>query len=989
MRVFGRVRAAGAAVSASERELFGGPLRYDTGWAEHERARLELSTLSAVRAMPRLVGGTLRRAWRADRPALVAVAVSEIVQGIAAAVGLLAVNAVMHALLSGGAPVDRLYAALPALVTVGVVGVVNAGLACWSTSRAGRLEPLVERLATTEYLAAAAAVELEAIEDPEFRRLIDVAQYGAASARRMIGACVAAVNGTISLIAAGGVLTVLHPALLPMLLLIAAPRGWGAMRVAQERYVSVMVWVEHMRAGRLLGSLLTSRTAAQEVRVHGVGGFLLDRYRDMAESAEREQKRLATDKAFTELVAAGMSGLAMVGTYTFMGWLIVAGHMELAVAGTAVIAVRSGSANLGALVMNVNQLHEEALYVNDHDRFLAEAAAYTIPEGGADVPGRVGEIRAEDVTYRYPDRDAPALSGVSLTIPMGSVTAVVGENGSGKSTLIKVLAGLLLPGSGTVRWADVDVTRLDRAQVFDRVALLTQDFERWPMTAGMNIRIGRPRRDASEGDLAGAVGFAGAAALVARLPHGLHTLLARMFRGASEISGGEWQKIGLARTHFRTGTCAADSLLIVDEPTSALDPEAEIAAFDRIRQLAGPRRAIVLVTHRMSGVRHADTIHVLHQGRLVEHGTHDELMATGGRYASMFRTQAAQYAPRAGRREGPLPEAAATGVPPERDRAPGGAESRERPGGARADREPGLGRHTALQEPPAGVRASPGGAPGDPAPDETPAGIHAAQEPEAGHPATHLPSAGVRTPQGAAPGVPGPRAGSGGAAEPATGAEVSAAHAPQPHRPLPPGDAVPVDGTVPTVGRAPADGSAPAVGTQSPGDAVPAGGAVSVDGAVPYGGLGSQRPPRRTGTAVLLVNDAGRYLLHLRDNVPGICHPGTWSLIGGRPEGEESLEEAIGRELREEAGLTLPGLRRYTVVPGTGPDGVTQGEIQVFLGRWNGDADALPITEGVMFRWFDAAMIDRLVMCPWTADVVRQHDRERRRTANGHRDRPS
>ncbi|MFD7227535.1 ABC transporter ATP-binding protein [Streptomyces sp. NPDC059881] len=637
-----------ATVSASERELFGGPLRYDLGWAEHERAWLDLTMLSAVRAMPRLVGGTLRRAWRADRPALVAVAVSEVGQGIAAAVGLLAVNAVMYALLGGGTPVERLHAALPALITAGVVAVVNAGLACWSTSQAGRLEPLVERLATTEYLAAAAAVELEAIEDPEFRRLIDVAQYGAASARRMIGACVAAMNGTISLVAAGGVLTVLHPALLPMLLLIAAPRGWGAMRVAQERYVSVMAWVEHLRAGRLLGSLLTSRTAAQEVRIHTVGRFLLDRYRDMAESAEEEQKRLATNKALTELVAAGMSGLAMVCTYGVMVWLIVAGHMELAVAGTAVIAVRSGSANLGALVMNVNQLHEEALYVHDHDRFLEEAGRYAIPEGGLDVPDRVGEIRMDGVTYRYPDRDTAALDGVSLTIPMGSVTAVVGENGSGKSTLIKVLAGLLLHKSGTVHWAGVDMAGLDRAQLFDRVALLTQDFERWPMTAAMNIRIGRPYRVASEEqleeELEESVRYAGASSVVGRLPHGLATLLARMFRGASEISGGEWQKIGLARTHFRTHHCRADSILIVDEPTSALDPEAEIAAFERIRRLAGPRRAIVLVTHRMSGVRHADTIHVLHEGRLVEHGSHDELIAAGGRYASMFRTQAAQYA---------------------------------------------------------------------------------------------------------------------------------------------------------------------------------------------------------------------------------------------------------------------------------------------------------------------------------------------------------
>ncbi|NWF25529.1 ABC transporter ATP-binding protein [Streptomyces sp. PKU-EA00015] len=645
-------------VSAAEEELFGGPLRYDMGWSEHERAALDLTMVTAIRAMPRLVFGTLRRAWRADRPSLLGVGISEVGQGVAAAVTLLAVNAVMHALLGSGDPVDRLRAALPALITAAAVAVVNAGLAGWSTSRAGRLEPLVERMATTEYLAAATAVELEAIEDPAFRRLIDVAQYGAASARRMIGACVAALNGTIALIATAGVLTVLHPALLPMLLLIAAPRGWGAMRVAQERYVSVMTWVEHVRAGRLIGSLLTERTAAQEVRIHAVGAFLLDRYRDMAESAEAEQRRLADDKAVTELVAAALSGVAMAGTYAVMGWLIVTGHMELAVAGTAVIAVRSGSASLGALVMNVNQLHEESLYVQDHDRFLVEAARHAIPRGGACVPARVDGIVLHKVCYRYPDRDEPALEDVSLSVPMGSVIAVVGENGSGKSTLMKILAGLLLPHSGSVRWGGAELAGLDRAQVFERVCLLTQDFQRWPVTAAMNIRIGRPQHDATDEELEPSVGYAGASPVVARLPHGLRTLLARVFRGASEISGGEWQKIGLARTHWRAGTSGADSVLIVDEPTSALDPEAEIEAFERIRRLAGPRRAVVLVTHRMSGVRHADTIYVLGQGRMIEHGSHDELMAANGRYAAMFRTQAAQYAP-TGSRTVPRPGAPA------------------------------------------------------------------------------------------------------------------------------------------------------------------------------------------------------------------------------------------------------------------------------------------------------------------------------------------
>ncbi|MFJ9815243.1 ABC transporter ATP-binding protein [Streptomyces sp. NPDC101151] len=644
-RFLGRVRMAEPKVSDAERELFGGPLRYDMGWSEHERARLDLTMMSALRSMPALVGATLRMAWTADRRALSAVAISEVGQGFAAAVGLLAVNAVMHALLGSGTPVERLHAVLPGLLAAAGIAVVNSGLAGWSTSRAGGLEPLVERIATTQYLAAAASVELEAIEDPDFRRLIDVAQYGAGSARRMIGACVAALNGTISLIATAGVLTVLHPALLPMLILIAAPRGWGAMRVAQERYVSVMSWVEHVRASRLIGNLLTERTAAQEVRIHAVGPFLLSRYQRMAESAEAEQERLASGKAVTEWVAAAMSGLAMAATYATMFWLIMSGHMSLAVAGTAVIAVRSGSASLGALVMNVNQLHEESLYLRDHSRFLDEATTRAIPGGGDPVPAQVEQVVLDRVTYCYPDREAPALDGVSLALPMGSVTAVVGENGSGKSTLMKVLSGLLLPQSGTVLWGDAEVASLDRAQVFDRVALLTQDFQRWPVTAALNIRIGRPAHEATPEDLQPSVDHAGAGPVIAKLPAGLQSLLARMFRGASELSGGEWQKVGLARTHWRSSTSTADSVLIVDEPTSALDPEAEIAAFDRIRRLAAPGRAVVLVTHRMSGVRHADRIYVLHQGRLEEQGIHDDLMAAQGRYAAMFDAQAAQYAP--------------------------------------------------------------------------------------------------------------------------------------------------------------------------------------------------------------------------------------------------------------------------------------------------------------------------------------------------------
>ncbi|MFE5559126.1 ATP-binding cassette domain-containing protein [Streptomyces sp. NPDC056544] len=660
MRLLKRPEVTEPAVSESERLLFGGPLRYDAGWSNHQYAQLEGQLLTTLRSMPRMVGGTLRLAWDTDRPALLTVAVAEAGQGVTSAVGLLVISDVLRTLLGGGSAADRLYAALPALAAGALVAVLGAVFASRSTAAAGRLEPKIERAAHEQYLSAAVDVELEAIEDGEFRRLLDSAQWGPPSARRTVGACVSTLGGVISLVATAGVLTVLHPLLLPMLLLIAAPRGWGAMRVAQRRYLSMITWVEHVRAARLIGQLLVSRTSAPEVRVHGVGRYLLGHYRNMAEVAEGEATRLAKDKAATELLAAALSGAAALVTYGAMGALIVSGRMDLAVAGTAVIAVRTGSASLGALVATTNTLHEESLYVRDLERFVAEAARRAVPSGGLPLAERLGTVRLRDVDFSYPDRDEPALRGVSLTIEAGQVVALVGENGSGKSTLVKLLAGLHLPDSGSLTWDGVEVEDADRRQVFDRVALLTQDFERWPVTARTNIAIGRPGEEDPEravdraAEVAAAARYAGADRIVAQLPQGYETLLARVFRGASELSGGQWQKFGLARTRYRDAR-----VLVVDEPTSALDPEAEIAAFDSIRGLAGPERAVVLVTHRMSGVRCADVIYVLHEGRLVERGGHDELMALGGRYASMYAMQAAQFGHHPPRRSPSVPRQSA------------------------------------------------------------------------------------------------------------------------------------------------------------------------------------------------------------------------------------------------------------------------------------------------------------------------------------------
>ncbi|MEU1474996.1 ABC transporter ATP-binding protein [Streptomyces sp. NPDC005760] len=629
-------------VSESEQLLFGGPLRYDMGWNTHADAFLELGFRAMVVRLPALLSASFRLAWQADRPAARIVLVAEVGRGLAQAVSLLAVNSVLGRLMGGGALEDRLRGAVPALVTMAAVMLVGALLRAASTYATGRLEPKVERVATERYLERAATVELAAIEDHAFHKLLDTAQYGASSARRMISFATRVVNAMISLITAAGVLTVLHPALLPLLVTMTIPSGWGALTIARRQYESFHTWVQHARAGRLLGALLIEPEAAPEIRVHGVGPFLLRHYRAMAETAEAEQARLARLAARTGLIAATWTGLATVATYATLGALLLGGAMALSVAGTAVIAVRTGSQSLNTLVVEMNALHEEALFVGDLQRLYREAAQWAIPEGGAALPDDPREIRFENVSFTYPgDATRPALDDVTLSLPLGRIVALVGENGSGKTTLVKLLAGLYTPDGGRILWDEVDAAHADRRLLAERVAMVAQDFKRWPFTARVNVAVGRSSAPLTDERVSGAVAEAGAGEVLADLPRGLDTLLARNFSGGHELSGGQWQRLGIARAAYRRGR-----ILIVDEPTAALDARAELEVFEKIRALAGTGQTVILITHRLASVRHADLVHVLEQGRLVESGTPDELLASGGVYAELYSLQAEQFTAR-------------------------------------------------------------------------------------------------------------------------------------------------------------------------------------------------------------------------------------------------------------------------------------------------------------------------------------------------------
>jgi ATP-binding cassette subfamily B protein len=285
----------------------------------------------------------------------------------------------------------------------------------------------------------------------------------------------------------------------------------------------------------------------------------------------------------------------------------------------------------------VDRIYSEGQHFGDYTGFMERARDHMPVEPGEAIAAPLGTLAVRDVTLSYPDRDTPALQDLSLTIHSGQTVAFVGENGSGKSTLAAVVAGLRAASAGVVTWNGRPLHDYDPASLRSRIAVVTQDYHKWPFTAATNIAIGDadavPVRDRIEA----AAGRAVAHDMIEELPHGYETLLDRTFAHGQDLSGGQWQRVTAARGFLRDG-----DLLIMDEPSSALDPRAEHQLFQAIRDRHGVTTTI-LITHRLANVRHADVIYVLEKGRLVESGRHDDLVAQGGRYAELFALQAAGY----------------------------------------------------------------------------------------------------------------------------------------------------------------------------------------------------------------------------------------------------------------------------------------------------------------------------------------------------------
>ncbi|MFI7008223.1 ABC transporter ATP-binding protein [Streptomyces sp. NPDC050145] len=582
------------------------------------------------RRLPAVLTHTARMAWAVDRTGVVLLLLCQLLTGGAAALVLASTAEAMRHLLGAGLVTERLHASLPALLAVtagAAAGRVSGALASYAD---GRITPLLITEADVALVGAVCRVESAAYGEDGFSDRQEAAEVGATRTRTMVQDAQRFLAALIRMAAAAGVVTALHSAMLPLLLLAVLPAGVGAVLSARVDYETHYLNVGDRNVRSMMRWWATYSRYGDEVRANGMTGYLLYWYRALSDRIDRRTLTAAPRMLRITLSTAALGGLFLCVTWAVLAWLAVTGRVALPVAATAVVAVQTALAALSQFVQNGAAMFHTSLYLADMRSFLGLAAERAPRRGTAAVPERVDEIRLDEAVYRYPDKDRPAVDGVSLTLRRGEILAVVGENGSGKSTLTRLLTGILLPDKGRVLWDGTDLACADPDAVWRRTALVPQNFACWPLRVRENVTLGQPRTydDAAVWEAVDAVGMREP---VERLPQGLDTLLAKELWGGAELSGGQWQRLACARALYRD-----TPLVILDEPTSQMDPRGEHQIFERIRRGAAGRMTIV-VTHQLENTRCADRVVVMEHGRIVEQGTYEELAHAGGLFADLVR----------------------------------------------------------------------------------------------------------------------------------------------------------------------------------------------------------------------------------------------------------------------------------------------------------------------------------------------------------------
>lgn len=601
--------------------------------------------LRALRHVPRL----FRMVWQTHRGYTLSIALLRVGRALIPLVvlwiGKLIIDDVVA--LSGAWRAGSTIVWRPLILLVAaelVVAVAGEGLARLSSLLESLLGDLFANRTSVALMQHAATLDLEQFEDADTYDRLERARRQTVGRIALFTQLLASLQDLITLITLAAALVVYVPWLLLLLAVSVLPSFLGESHYASLGYSLLYSWTPQRRLLDYLRYLGASDISAKEVKLFGLSDFLVGRYARLSDDFYLANKRLAVRRSLVSGLLAVLGTLGYYSAYGVIIYLTVThyrspgGVFTLGVLTFLAGSFRQSRDLIQRVLLSLSQIYEQSLYLDDLFSFFTLRPRIRQSVGARLVPVPIREgFTFEDVGFRYPEAERWAVRRLSFRLAPEQRIALVGENGAGKTTLVKLLARLYDPSEGRILLDGVDLREYDVESLRRNIGVIFQDFVRYDLALRENIAVGSIHDLENEPAIEAAASRSLADQVAARVPEGYGQMLGRRFEGGVQLSGGEWQKVALARAYLREA-----QVLILDEPTAALDARAEYEVFLRFSELTAGRMA-VLISHRFSTVRMADWILVLQEGQLVEQGTHEELVGRGGLYAELFQLQARGY----------------------------------------------------------------------------------------------------------------------------------------------------------------------------------------------------------------------------------------------------------------------------------------------------------------------------------------------------------
>jgi len=491
---------------------------------------------------------------------------------------------------------------------------------------------------SVEVMRKAASLDVTVYEDPVFYDRLERARVQATDRLAMIQQMGRLIQQTVTAIAFSLVLIRYSPFLLVLLVAGILPAFLGESHFAFLTYAKNFRQTPARRQMDYLRQVGGSKEAAKELKLFNLSEYLTGRFTKLSQGIYEENVALNKRRLFWGGLLAIVGQLGYYGAYAYSIYQTIEGRYSIGDLTLITTAIMQAMANIQLAFSTASGVADQALFLTDLLAFFEMKPGVASKVNGLPAPSPIVlGFEFQNVSFVYPGTDRRVLSNFSFTLRPGERVALIGENGQGKTTVVKLITRLYDPTEGRILLDGIDLREYDLADLHAEIGVIFQDFMRYEMTARENIAVGRIEVQHTPNEIEYAAEKSLASGVIARLAGGYDQMLGRRFEKGVDLSGGEWQKLALARAYLRDA-----QLLILDEPTAALDARSEFEVFERFAELTEDKMAL-LISHRFSTVRMADRIVVLEGGRLVEEGSHSQLIAVGGRYAAMFEMQAASY----------------------------------------------------------------------------------------------------------------------------------------------------------------------------------------------------------------------------------------------------------------------------------------------------------------------------------------------------------